>query len=200
MTDTQDAEVDEAPAPDGTELSTIKAIGVRLLDARKQVEDAAVKFKVLQANLKAIEEGELPTAMLSIGLRLFMLDTGHSIEVITSHHASITAERQAAAFAWLRDNGYGDIIKHEIGMTFGQGEEQHAEQALQALREIAPENKYTDKANVHASTLKAFVNNQIANGSPIPFDTFGIYTRTYAEVTDPGAKKRRKASNTEEDF
>jgi hypothetical protein len=56
------------------------------------------------------------------------LKDGESVEVKPFYSASISPDVQEKAFEWLRNNGLGDIIKNDITVTFGRGEDNKAAQ------------------------------------------------------------------------
>ena len=187
-------DVEAAAPPEAADLAAVVAIAERQIAAELVVAELEEKLKAAQAVVKGIAENELPVAMLELGLRGLPLASGHMISVDTTHHASLTDARKPAAFAWLQENGLGDIIKHEISVTFGKGEQEIAAMVVNKLRELAPGHKLTDKEAIHHSTLKSTVDELIASGSPIPFETFGIYTRTVAKITAPSETKSARAS------
>jgi len=54
------------------------------------------------------------------------LKDGESVEIKKIYGASITPDNQEKAFTWLRNNGLGDIIKNDVTVTFGRGEDNKA--------------------------------------------------------------------------
>ena len=62
-------------------------------------------------------------------------------------------EKSKACYEWLDDNGLGDIIKNQVGMSFGKGEGNKAKHLEESIKEMGliPEVK----VSVHPSTLKA---------------------------------------------
>jgi hypothetical protein len=54
------------------------------------------------------------------------LKDGESVEIKKIYGASIPVDQKEAAFQWLRNNGLGDLIKNEITVTFGMGEDNKA--------------------------------------------------------------------------
>lgn len=185
-------EVEAAPATTEDSLEAIAVLVKRQIELTKQVADTAAALKVFEDDLNAVSTQHLPLAMLNAGQRFLVTPDGYTVEIVTSHHAGITEANKAAAFAWLEEHGFGDIIKNEITVSFGKGEQDLAAKTIDTIREVAPANKLVNKVAVHAGTLKAFVKERIAEGTAIPVDTFGIYTRTVAELTEPGENTIKK--------
>jgi hypothetical protein len=96
------------------------------------------------------------------------------------YYASIPAEKSGQAFAWLREHGYGAIIKNVISAEFGKGEDEKALEAATVLAEAG--FKPSQKESVHPMTLKAFVKEQMEKGNEVPADLLGVFTITRSKV------------------
>ena len=59
-------------------------------------------------------------------------------QLVKNFMQNIRADKRADAYQWLRDNDLGDIIKNNISVTFGQGEENKA----MAYANLAKEHGY----------------------------------------------------------
>jgi hypothetical protein len=95
-------------------------------------------------------------------------------------HASIPVPRKEEAFAWLRENGLDDIIKNDVVVTFGKGEDNVAGNLVGQLQEKGFDPR--TKTHIHASTLKAFVKERVTAGKHIDLDMFGAFVQTAAEI------------------
>ena len=84
---------------------------------------------------------------------------GSKVSVKPYYAASISAENEVGAFAWLRENGHDYIIKHNLQIQFGKGEDSECERVKEELANLNV--NYIEKAGVHPQTLKAFVKEQI---------------------------------------
>jgi hypothetical protein len=94
--------------------------------------------------------------------------------------ASIPAANKEAAFDWLRSNGLDDIIKNDITVSFGKGEDNVAGDVVGLLQERGFDPK--TKTHVHPSTLKAFVKERVIEGKPIDLDLFGAFISNTAQI------------------
>jgi hypothetical protein len=94
--------------------------------------------------------------------------------------ASIPAANKDQAFDWLRSNGLDDVIKNDITVSFGKGEDNLAGDAVGILRDRGFDPK--TKTHVHPSTLKAFVKERITDGKPIDLDMFGAFISNTAVI------------------
>jgi hypothetical protein len=60
---------------------------------------------------------------------------GVTVSVKMKVHASIPVDRRGEAFAWLRSEGLDDIIKNDVVLTFGKGEDNIAGDVVGMLQE-----------------------------------------------------------------
>ena len=125
----------------------------------------------------------LPAAMLElggVGIRKFTLANGYQIEIEDELRAALRADQQEDAFAWLTENGLGDIIKDDVEVMFGRGDQEKVKTLLEFCVErgyIAKENK-----NVNAATLKATVKEQQKKGVIFPSELFVIHEEHKAVI------------------
>jgi hypothetical protein len=94
--------------------------------------------------------------------------------------ASISEDNREKAFGWLRDNGLDDIIKNDVTVSFGRGEDNAAKNAVGILREQGFDPEI--KTHIHSQTLKAFVKERVEGGKPIDLDMFGAYVVNAADI------------------
>ena len=97
----------------------------------------------------------------------------------------INKNNRDAAHAWLRQQGHGDIIKNQVSVSFGKGED---ETALETMTLLEQEGLFpAQKESVHPSTLKAFVRERIESGdSAFTVDTqklFSVYQGKRTKIT-----------------
>lgn len=145
--------------------------------ALANLEEMAAKAK--QELLKLTDE-DLPAVMQEIGLRSFKLDDGSTVEIKPLYGGHIKADNKPAAFDWLRDHGYGDIIKNTVTVAFGAGDDEKANQfVLDVLHQgLQPEQK----TDVNAQTLKAWVKERVEAGQEFPMNLFGAFVGQRATI------------------
>jgi hypothetical protein len=95
--------------------------------------------------------------------------------------ASIPVRYREEAFKWLRDNGHGDLIKNQVSATFGKGEDISANDFIDKISSLGYEP--TQKVWVEPMTLKAFVREQINEGSELPMDKFGVFVGAETKIS-----------------
>jgi hypothetical protein len=108
------------------------------------------------------------------------LADGSKVTVKPVYGGHISEANKEPAHQWLRDNGFGDIIKNTVSCQFGKGED---EQAAQFYEELTRQGLVVNqKTEVHASTLKAWVRERVENEGDFPMDLFGAYVGQQAKI------------------
>ncbi len=186
MTEEVDYEEDiqTVVTPTSEQLVNIAELAAQQDDIEQRLVRYAEIAKELKAEHKKISEELIPTAMSEVGMQKFTLENGVTVSVDKGVYASISKKNEPNAYKWLRETGNEDIIKNEIKVRFGAGEDSLAEQLEATLNDefgIA----YDQKASVHPGTLKAFVREELAEGSDIPHDLFGIFEFKVAKLSKP---------------
>lgn len=182
-----DAIADDAATvvPSDEVLTAVAALVERQAQLEAEVADREAALKKRKEELRRLAEHDLPDAMLAAGgLTRLDLASGLKVKVTPFYDARIPQDRADEAFAWLRRNGHGDLIKHEVALSFSAGQEQEAEKALCLL--LAEGFAPKDDERVHPQTLKAFIREQLEAGSDLPLDLFGVYAGQRAKITREG--------------
>ena len=173
---------DEADAVSRVDTGTGKNLShlVRTLrNVESQIEDAESHLKALKQEKHKLSVEGIPALMDEMGLERLDVD-GMTVQRKMIVAASIPAANKDQAFDWLRSNGLDDIIKNDITVSFGKGEDNLAGDAVGILRDRGFDPK--TKTHVHPSTLKAFVKERITDGKPIDLDMFGAFISNTAVI------------------
>ena len=154
----------------------------KLLETQKQILKTEEELKKLKDVEDTLSEQTIPNLMQQAGVQLLKLNDGSSVEVKPSYKARIPASKTEEAFAWLRENGHGDLIKNQVTMEFGMRQDNEAKSIVEELK-----NKglpVQQKASVHPSSLRGFVREQIQDlGKDVPADLFGTYISNNTKIT-----------------
>lgn len=143
------------------------------------IEKAEQALKGLKQERQKLTTELIPGVMDEMGVdRLDVDGVTVSRKLIVS--ASISDEKREQAFGWLRENGLDDIIKNDVVVSFGRGEDNAAKNAVGILREQGFDPDV--KTHIHPMTLKAFVKERVEDGKPIDLDLFGAYVVNAAEI------------------
>jgi len=125
--------------------------------------------------LTEVQTKDLPDALRETGLSEVRLVTGEKIIVKDKVFCGISQQNQEVAFGWLKENGFDDIIKNNVVLSFKRGEDQMAETIIHQLEVMGLRDKMAHKKEVHWQTLRAFVTEQLQANSPLPHDVFGVH-------------------------
>lgn len=171
------------------DLKQITKLAREMIKLEYSIADVEESLKALKDAHRKIQEGDLPEMMEAAGMGEFTLTDGRKISLSVETYANISKDNEEDAYAWLRATGNDGIIKREITIKFGKGEDDKAQKLFNQLtkRKALADNSIIGKQSVHPSTLKSFVRKCLEAGMEIPQDTFGIFQRTVAKV---GAAKR----------
>jgi hypothetical protein len=153
----------------------------QLKNLEDEIRNAEEGVKKLKEQARIISELEIPSMMKEMNITKLKLSDGESVEVGKFYSASIPAEKQDEAFTWLRNNGLGDVIKNDITVTFGRGEDNKAAQYAVLARGQGFEP--VQKIGVHAQTLKALVRERMESGLDVPSDLFKPYEGNRTKIT-----------------
>lgn len=165
---------------DQGDLTTVAGMARAIRDKEKAVADLEQKLKEEKKVLLKMTDEDLPTMLAEIGLASMKLDDGSEVTVKQTYGASILVDNRPAAYDWLRDHGYDDIIKNTVACQFGRGEDDQAA----AFKAIAEKQGYLaeQKTEIHPQTLRAFVKERVESGDEFPMELFGAYIGQRAVV------------------
>lgn len=162
------------------ELSSISQVAQKVIDIQQEISLIEAELKAKKEELRNVSEQQLPELMQGLNLVEFTTASGFKISVENFYNAYISEANKEKAFEWLQENGHGGLIKNEISLLFGKGQDEEANALVQSLeqRGLSP----NVKQGVHPQTLKAFVKEQLTQGRDIPAEPFGIYVGSRAKI------------------
>ena len=153
-----------------------------------QLQSLEDEVKVLEEDLKRkkeaadkISEEVIPEIMQHMKLKTLKLQDGSAIEVKEIYGASIPIAKKEEAFKWLRSNDLGDLIKNEITVSFGRGEDNKAND----YASLAEKNGYqpTQKMKVEPMTLKALYRERVEAKQDLPSEHFNLFKGNKTKIT-----------------
>ena len=157
-------------------------------DKVKKIRDLEDQIKADEQALKDKEKekdrisGEvIPTLLSEMGLSSLKLADGSAVDVKPYYSAIISIKNREAAYNWLRQNGLGDIIKNEISVSFGRGEDNKAAEYANLAK--GQGFQPTQKLKVEPMTLKALVRERVENGLEMPVDIFNVFVGNRTKLT-----------------
>ena len=159
--------------------SDVKDLGEacnELENIRQAKADKAAEIKQLEEREAQLENEVIPSMIESAGVKSLTLTDGSKVSVKDQLRANITMENEDYCFNRLKELGLDDVIKNNVVLTFGRGQDSDATNLMNELQDrgLYPSNK---KA-VAWNTLSKLVEEQIAKGSMTSVDQekFGVHT------------------------
>lgn len=180
----------EVGASDET-LKSISALAKAQFDQAVRVADLQDQLKTANELLTKISTIDLPEAMRAAGMESFKTTDGLEINVKGEVKVGIPDTRKEEAYKWLRDNGYGGLIKADVDVTFGRDEVKKADKLIEQLTKKG--YSVTFNQGVHYQTLRSFVKERMEDTeskTPFPLDLFGAFPYTVATVKPTKERKR----------
>ena len=162
----------ETISPQQAELLELSQLAEQQLFLESRCNELEELLSVEKENLRLIVEQYLPEAMASVGMKEFKLANGYKITVKDDVFASIRKDFVNEAVTWLDENGLGGVVKDDVTVKFGRGEQEQASKLNEFCR--AQGWNADEKLSVHPSTLKALVKEQMSKGVQFPGEYFSI--------------------------
>ena len=114
-------------------------------------------------------------------MKTMKLADGSAIEVKEIYSATIPLDKREGAYNWLRENDLGDLIKNEITVSFGRGEDNKASE----YANLAKGNGFepTQKLKVEPMTLKALFRERSEKNEELPSEHFNLFKGNKTKIT-----------------
>ena len=156
--------------------SVAKAIRVReelILDLEQKLKDEK------KALLKMTDE-DLPTMMTEANTIKFVMEDGSEVSIKPQYGASIRVDNRPTAYQWLRDNGFGYLIKNQIIVSFGVDEDEIATEFMNFIEghlkvKYQKENLVSQVEKIEPMSLRTWVKERNENGEEFPMELFGAF-------------------------
>lgn len=161
-------------------LKSVAALAREIQQEEEYIAALEDDLKKAKKKLLKLTDEEMPAILAEIGMMDFTLDDGSKVEVKPTYGASIRVDNREAAYEWLRENGYDDIIKNTVACQFGRGEDDLAS----SFTAFAQQQGYvpTQKTEIHSQTLRAFVKERCEAGDEFPMELFGAWVGQRAVI------------------
>jgi len=159
------------------------------LQLNAQVLQEALKKNA--ADIERLECEAIPGLMAAAGnIEKFKLADGRSISLKDELYANISEANRPAAFKWLEDHNFGDVIKDSLTINLGKGKQaDQRSQSIMSYLERLGVAGYQRKRTVAPNTLQALLREQIEQGAEVPKETFSVFQRRRAVIKLPKVEK-----------
>ena len=168
---------------DNVEVTTIAQECVKLKKKEDEIAQIEEQLKNKKAEADDIGSRVIPELLAEQGLSEIKLADGSKVSVKKEFRATVPKDnlKRESALQWLRDQGLGDIIKNNVFVTFGKGEDNKAQQLL----DLAAENGFEpeQKSDVAWATLTALFRERIESGLDMPSEVFSTWIKDKTKIT-----------------
>ena len=164
---------EDASAVPEDNLGKIGAVATDIAETEEEIAQLKSQLKKKEDYITKLSEQVLPTLFSEVGLSELKLSDGRKLKVSEYFRASIKAENRQLAYTWLRDNGFGDLVKNQVTCSFGRNEDEKASGLMSDLSDKGLEP--AQREWVEPSTLRAFVREQYEKGVDLPMELLGAY-------------------------
>lgn len=171
---------DEVVEASDEQLAGVGTLAKQAIALERELKAIADEAKRKTLELNRILERDLPMALNAAGLASFETEDGRHVGIKEEVFASITKANEDAAHKWLRDNGHGSLIKNEFKISFTKDQDNMAGDFEEDLKQRGLDYKRNEA--VHAMSLRAFVKEQIAKGTPVPMDLLSVHVQSKAII------------------
>ena len=153
----------------------------------KKIEDdiAAIEEQLKKKKEEAdhISSKVIPELLAEQGLSEIKLADGSKVSVKQEFRCTLPKDdvKRQQAYEWLRNEKLGDIIKNNVFVTFGKGEDDKAK----SLIDLAVENGYepNQKSDVAWNTLTALYEERVKAGLDMPSDVFNLWIKDKTKIS-----------------
>jgi hypothetical protein len=167
---------------DEIEVTDIAEQCVLLKKKEDEVAELEEKLKAKKEERDDISSRVIPELLAEQGLQEIKLADGSKVSVKKEFRATLPKDeiRREAAYQWLRDQNLGDIIKNNVTVSFGKGEDNKANQ----LVDLAVANGFTpqQKSDVAWNTLTALYEERVKAGLDMPSDVFSLWIKDKTKI------------------
>lgn len=171
-----DFEADANAAKDYVSDDKLKAVSDlanRQLQLEREISEAEGVLDQLNKRLRNIKTVEIPTAMDEAGVQEFVTSDGYKITLKDKLKASVLKDNKPRAFQYMREIGFGSLVKNQIVVQFGMKQD---DKATALMKELESKGlPVTQKQDVHAATMTKFVKERMEAGESLPAELFNIF-------------------------
>ena len=162
-------------------VENLSDLVIKLQKLEDEIKEDEERIKLKKQNADQISNIAIPEIMDSLKMKTMKLADGSAIEVKEIYSATIPIDKKEGAYNWLREHDLGDLIKNEITVSFGRGEDNKASE----YADLAKGNGFepTQKLKVEPMTLKALFRERSENKEELPSEHFNLFKGNKTKIT-----------------
>jgi len=171
---------DKQDLVDKTDIQTLASYCKDLQTYENEIIKLEELIKHKRDQADKISSEIIPNLLAEQGLSSLKLADGSSITVKKTYRCTVRKDEIKSAHKWLRENGLGDIIKNEVAVRFGVGEDNKAEQLLNLAVQQGYQPSQSEK--VEPMTLKALFRERVEAGLDMPSQFFSTFVKDQTKI------------------
>ena len=180
MINIEELEKDQQQVIEKADVDTLASYCRELQTYEEEIAELEEQIKKKREKADKISSEIIPNMLAEQGISSLKLADGSSVDVRKSYNCTIKKDEMESAYNWLRENQLGDIIKNEVSVQFGRGEDNKAEQLL----DLAAREGYepSQRSKVEPMTLKALYRERVEAGLDMPSQFFNIFIKDKTKI------------------
>ena len=181
MINIEELEKDQQQVIEKADVDTLASYCRELQTYEEEIAELEEQIKKKREKADKISSEIIPNMLAEQGISSLKLADGSSVDVRKSYNCTIKKDEMESAYNWLRENQLGDIIKNEVSVQFGKGEDNKAEQLLN----LAAQEGYepSQRSKVEPMTLKALYRERVEAGLDMPSQFFNIFIKDQTKIS-----------------
>ena len=156
-----------------TDLALITTLAEQQTVLEGRVDILETLLKAAKKDLRAIQEGKLPTAMDEVGMKTFELIDGRSVEIKSDMKINVPKKRKGDIIEKVRGMGHGDLIKNRIIIDIGPGKDNVAQEVARYASELGVEAEQEE--DINSMSLKKVLKDRKEAGKDDDLSFFGAF-------------------------
>ena len=168
---------------DNVDVTNLAEECQKLKDLEDMIKSADNHLRDLKTQADDVGSRIIPELLAEQGLTSLKLADGSAVSVKKEYRCTLPKDdaRREQCYKWLRDNKLEDIIKNNVFVTFGRGEDDKAKQLL----DLAADNGFEpqQKSDVRWNTLTALFQERVESGLDMPSDVFSTWIKDRTKIT-----------------
>lgn len=180
----------EEPVLPEEQLGRLSVLAETSRKWQRTVDMLESELKKAKEQLDRYNNELIPQLMDDLKIKNFTTSSGVKVEVKEDIRANPGGAKDMDRFlkvcAWLTASGHAALIRHEVGLQFGPGEEEAVAKVLAALEPVADSlNKpIADERSINTNTFAAFIREQLKDGKEVP-EFCNVFRQRVAKIVVP---------------
>ena len=185
-----DGQQQAATAKKAINLDDVRALAEKQKLLELEAENLQEQLDAKLKELKDVAEYQLPKLLEDAKLSSLTMTDGSVVTVEDINTANINDTNRSEAHAWLRKEGLGDLIKNELTVVFGKGEDEYAQLLKHNIQVMADNDvlkfgSVEQKEAINWQTLRSVVKERLEAGKPVPLELLKVYQGKRCKIKKP---------------